>query len=84
MEASSKFIWKKSRYIRDDDDDDDDENAFSSNSSDDILQHEFLRKYLRFVMIWMSLGEEYDYDNVKEGVNIRTKIEGIREAVRVY
>ena len=25
--------------------------------------------------------EENDYDNVKEGVNIRTKIEGIREAV---
>ena len=55
MEASSKFIWKKSRYIRDDHDDDDDENAFSSNSSDDILQHEFLRKYLCFMVIWMSL-----------------------------
>ena len=56
MEASSKSIWKKSRYIRDDDDDDDDyENAFSSNSSDDILQHEFLRKYLCFMVIWMSL-----------------------------
>ena len=24
-------------------------------------------------MIWISLGEENDYDNVKEGVNIRTK-----------
>ncbi len=47
-EASSKSIWQKSRYISTNQDDDGDMFSSSPSPSEDVLQHDFLRKYLHF------------------------------------
>jgi len=45
IQANSKSIWQKSRYMFNNEDDSDDEYM---TSSEDVLQHDFLRKYLHF------------------------------------